>query len=139
MGIIWYPNAMAQVGDMLKQLRVQAGYSQEALSEALDFGQEYVSRIERNKRKPSWRFLVAFANLLHISPNQLLEAAGFVDAQEQDEQIAALIAANPELKDLFDAARDIFKNDPRELAALVRFAQFERYRVLEKLRKAGEG
>ncbi len=68
---------------MIKELRIQAGYTQERLAEELDFGQEYVSRVERGIRKPSWRFLVAFANLLRISPEEILRRTGYVDIRRK--------------------------------------------------------
>lgn len=106
---------------MLQSLRKKHGYTQEGLAEAMNVDRSYISLVETGRRSPSWRFLAAFANLLHIPVNDLLKAAGLVDIPAVDEnEIAALVAANPDLEVIFDLAR----KRPNELRELVDFAKY---------------
>ena len=106
---------------MIAQLRKRAGYTQETLSEALGFGRQYISRIESGARRPSWKFITAFADLLRISPTELLRRAGYVGEGDASEaEVAALIAANPAFAEIFEFARE----HPEKLAEVVRYARY---------------
>lgn len=105
---------------MIAQLRKQAGYTQETLSEALGFGRPYISRVESGDRRPSWKFITAFANLLHISPITLLRQAGYMQEATNEEEIAALVAANPDFAGILEFARE----HPDKLPEVLRYARW---------------
>ncbi len=106
---------------MLQELRREHGYTQERLAEKMNVDRSYISLVETGRRAPSWRFLTAFANLLHVPVNDLLKAAGLVDISPVDEsEIADLVAANPDLQVVFDLAR----KHPDQLRELVDFAKY---------------
>jgi|GEM_PF-2526092 len=112
--------------------------TQTRLAEELGYGQEYVSRVERGKRPPSWRFLAAFAALMHVPVEDLLRAAGLAEQPEIDEvELASLVAAHPDLEAVFLYARQ----DPSLLKELARFARMlvAEKQQAEKQREQGGG
>ena len=56
----------AQLGQRVKQLRLQKGLSQEALAEKCGLDRTYVSGIERGVRNPTLEVLHIIANGLNI-------------------------------------------------------------------------
>ncbi len=106
------------MGATIRQLRMQAGYTQEELAEKLDYGHQYISRVETGVKKPSWRFLISFANLLHLPVEELLRAAGLTPAISAEDEafMARLLVEYPELKELIDLVR----RDPDEIPRMVR-------------------
>lgn len=56
----------AQLGQRVKQLRLQEGLSQEALAERCGLDRTYVSGIERGVRNPTLEVLHIIANGLNI-------------------------------------------------------------------------
>lgn len=56
----------AQLGQRVKQLRLQKGLSQEALAERCGLDRTYVSGIERGVRNPTLEVLHIIANGLNI-------------------------------------------------------------------------
>lgn len=120
-GRLPYHGNMSDVGSAIRELRKKAGYTQEQLAEALDYGQQYVSRVETGKRQPSWRFLTSFARLLRVPANDLLRSVGLVpDAEVDEDHIAEMIAAYPGIAAAFEYARQLGNN--ALLADLERYA-----------------
>ncbi|MFA6134438.1 MAG: helix-turn-helix transcriptional regulator [Phycisphaerae bacterium] len=120
------------MGIMIAQLRRDAGYSQERLAEALDFDRAYISRIETGARKPSWRFIVAFAKFLNIPPEGLLRKAGYTSSKEPtdaEEALAEFLAANPQAAEIVEFLRD----HPGEVSRFLAFA-----RSMDELLEKGE-
>lgn len=56
----------------LSALRKDRGMTQEGLAEALNISLEYLSKMERGKRKPSIDLIVAMAYYFHVSTDYLL-------------------------------------------------------------------
>ena len=52
----------------IKKYRKQKGYTQEQLSELAGISTDYLSEIERGKKKPSIDTLYAIVNVLEIEP-----------------------------------------------------------------------
>lgn len=98
---------MDKICKFVKQTRVDLGLTQEEVAELLDVSRNYVSLIERGERAPSWRYLLAFAGLLHVPVQDLLRAAGLVGEPPVPEaDVAAFVAANPQFADVFDVLRE---------------------------------
>ncbi len=111
---------MSDVGKMLAKIRLAADYSQERLAQALGMDRAYISRIETGARKPSWRYIVSFSELIGISPTELLKEAGYLRKAQQInevEQMMDLMAADA------DAAfvLEFMKDHPRERKNVARF------------------
>ena len=125
---------MAEIGVMLRKMRLDARMTQQQLAELLDVSHQYISEVERGKYSPSWRYLVCFANALGANILTLLRAVGLVspDTAVVEQEIAALLEESPELADLIEAARILLDNDARELAALVDFARYKARRILDQ-------
>lgn len=64
-------NYKALVGQRIKALRLQAGLSQEALSEHCGIFRTYLSRIESGSANPTLLVLVALAASLKVPPHEL--------------------------------------------------------------------
>jgi transcriptional regulator with XRE-family HTH domain len=120
---------MSEMGSALRQLRIEADCTQEALSEKIGVSQEYISRIETGKAFPSWRFLVNFARAVGANLVTLLRDAGLMepDSLELEQEIAALMEEDPLYHALFVAAkelRDAGDIGNRELEEVVRYVRY---------------
>lgn len=126
----------AEIGTLLRNLRVNAGFTQEQMAEGLDISQNYISQVERGERSPSWKLLVRYANAVGVSVVSILRKAGLLgeSTQEIEDQIAELVAEVPEFSDLFDLAQEISRENPAKLSEIVRFTRW----VLEEERKRKE-
>ena len=63
------------LGAVVRELRLDAGLSQEALAEAAGLHRNYVGLVERAVNSPSVAALTALAEALGKSPSELLRAA----------------------------------------------------------------
>lgn len=94
------------IGAQLAELRKQAGYTQVRLGQALGFSDQYISRVEKDKCAPSWRYLAALAQLLQIPAGELLERAGYGPGMVTVSAASALVASNSPLAQLLDLVRE---------------------------------
>jgi transcriptional regulator with XRE-family HTH domain len=63
---------LKKVGDQIRQLRKQAGLSQEELAERCELHRNYVGGIERGERNVSLLNLCLIAAALEVGPGDLL-------------------------------------------------------------------
>ncbi len=70
-----------KLGKHLRQLRLDAGVTQEKLSIATGISQTYISGVERGKRNPSLKTMEKFAKALGVSVKEL---ASFNDYKIKD-------------------------------------------------------
>jgi transcriptional regulator with XRE-family HTH domain len=68
------------LGKALRELREQAGLTQEALAARVEIGATYVSQVENGHRGIRWHTLLAFLRALDVNLGQLGEA---IDKQER--------------------------------------------------------
>lgn len=61
-------------GERVRQLRVAAGYSQEAFADVCGFARSYMSRVERGGANPSLDAVQVFADALKVQPYELFIA-----------------------------------------------------------------
>ncbi len=111
-----------KLGLLLKELRVEAGLTQEGLAEKMEVAQTYVSQVERGVSIASWKYLVGFANTVGTSAVTLLRQAGLLSeaAVPYEQEIAELIAGVPAWKDLFSLA----KENPGLVTEVLAFARY---------------
>lgn len=64
---------LSTLGQHLKQLRENKGYSQEKFAEKVDLDRTYISGLERGLRNPSFLILKKLANSLEINISELFE------------------------------------------------------------------
>ena len=62
----------AQFAQNLRRLRMEAGFTQEALSDATKIDPGEISRLERGTRDPQLRTIVRIARGLHVPVTDLL-------------------------------------------------------------------
>ena len=60
------------IGERVCRFRKSAGLTQEKLAEAVDVGIQHISKIETGKSSLSLELIVAIANELHTTPDNLL-------------------------------------------------------------------
>ncbi|MDP3138899.1 MAG: helix-turn-helix transcriptional regulator [Burkholderiaceae bacterium] len=58
-------------GERIRELRVAAGYSQEAFADHVGYARSYMSRVERGSGNPSLDAIEAFAAALKIDVAEL--------------------------------------------------------------------
>ena len=111
-----------KLGLLLKELRVEAGLTQEGLAEKMEVAQTYVSQVERGVSIASWKYLVGFANVVGTSAITLLRQAGLLSeaAVRYEQEIAELIAGVPAWKDLLSLARE----NPGIASEMLAFARY---------------
>jgi transcriptional regulator with XRE-family HTH domain len=73
-------DAYRTLGKALRELREQAGLTQEGLAARVDIGATYVSQVENGHRGIRWHTLLAFLGALDVDLRQLGEA---IDKQER--------------------------------------------------------
>jgi transcriptional regulator with XRE-family HTH domain len=61
------------LGDVLREIRLHKGLSQEELALACDRHRTYVSLLERGRNSPSVRPLFVIAQALEVSPSSVLK------------------------------------------------------------------
>jgi len=61
-------------GNVLREHRKQAGYSQEKLALACHLDRTYISLLERGKRRPTLDTIFALSAALNVSPAELVKA-----------------------------------------------------------------
>lgn len=87
---------MIDLGQRLKELRLQAGLSQERLAWAADITPAFVGQLERNMKSPTAKTLTKLANALNISVAEFFSEPVTQDA----EQKAAIRQISYQLRDL---------------------------------------
>lgn len=94
---------MNKYGLRLKQLREQAGYSQEELAKLLNTSRSRIGMYEQGRRQPDFEMQEAIADLFNVSFDYLFGRS------EQDiltEQLASLADGPEEIKDFLDFYTD---------------------------------
>lgn len=66
---------MSMIGDRLKRLRKDYGYTQKQIAEYLDIDQAYISRIEKGERTLNLSLLDKICQLYNCSPDYILGKA----------------------------------------------------------------
>ena len=60
------------IGDQIKKLRIQGGYTQQDLADKLNVTRSIISAYEKDKRAPSYGKLIELAVLFDVSTDYLL-------------------------------------------------------------------
>ena len=63
------------LGDRLRQIRIQKGYTQQALAKKADIGTVYLGEIERGIKMPSLNIFIKIIEALDISADYVLRDA----------------------------------------------------------------
>lgn len=63
------------LGAELTQLRVQRGWSQQNLADALGYTERYIGQLERGTKSPTLRTIADIAEVFQMVPSTILRAA----------------------------------------------------------------
>lgn len=77
-------NNLNNVGKFIKELRTEAGLSQQALADQLFIGREAVSKWERGVNLPSVDVMILIADFFHITKDELLYGARITKENEKE-------------------------------------------------------
>jgi len=66
---------MTGVGQKLRELRLKRGLSQTKLAQEVGVSQTFISALEMGLKQPSLKTLLALADALSVSPDELLHVA----------------------------------------------------------------
>ena len=61
-----------EIGSRIAHRRIHAGIKQTNLADMVGISNNYLSSIERGKKRPSLEILVSICNALHVTPDYLL-------------------------------------------------------------------
>lgn len=111
-------------GNVLKELRKQRGYSQEALSKSMGISQSSVASYENGSRTPSVGMMKKAAEFFSVPMST------FLPEQHADQDMVQAIAdslhQNPDLRVLFDKTRKMSKQDIKAVLSVVNAITKER-------------
>lgn len=112
--------------DRLKELRIRAGLSQADLAKAIGLSKSAVSMYERGERFPDQDTLDFICDLFNVDMNYITgkDNGSMYYLDPEAAQAAKEMYERPELKVLFDASRNVTKEDILSVA-----------NILERLKK----
>ena len=99
--------------DVLKKLRKERGLSQTELASKLGVSYSLIGMYETGNRKPSYEMLEAIGDYFNVSTDYLQgrETGSEYYMAPEVAELAQQLKDRPELKVLFDASKDITKED----------------------------
>jgi transcriptional regulator with XRE-family HTH domain len=84
-----------KLGAKIRKLRASRHYSQEQLAGLAGMNAKYLSEVERGERKLSVELLVALANVLEVSPAEMLTDEQYPSREELIAKIVRLLQPMP--------------------------------------------
>lgn len=119
---------MGDFQNIFKRLRTASGLTQAELSQKLKISRSTIGMYETGAREPDFETLELIADFFNVDIDYLLgrtdkttltpETVGQYYANEETKQIAQEIFENPDLRSLFDVAKDV---PPERLRAHIEF------------------
>ena len=110
---------MGDFQNVFKQLRLASGYTQQEMAEKLGISRSTIGMYETGAREPDFETLEAIADFFNVDIDYLLgrtnkttllpESSYYYN--EDAREMAQFLFENPEYKVLFDASRNIKKED----------------------------
>ena len=112
------------IGDAIKDLRKQRGYSQESLSKSMGISQSAIASYETGVRVPSVGMMKRFAEFFSVPMSTFLPE-NHAD-QDTVQAIADSLHQNPDLRLLFDKTRKMSRQDIKAVLSVVNAITKER-------------
>lgn len=98
------------LGQKISNLRKQRGWTQQELAEKISVHSNHITRLERDKMKPSSGTLTQLVEVFSISPEELIDTQPSFQDLSQD----------PQLLKTFQMVQEL---DPEDQSMVVRFVQ----------------
>ena len=114
---------MMEFKDIVRNLRIEKGWSQQELADKLGVNKMSVSQYELGKRKPSFDKIEALAEIFHVDMNYLLGHNDFVvrlSGDETDPQAGMNVLITSKENDLLFAWRHADEQTRRIVAYALR-------------------
>lgn len=113
---------MSEMGRRIRDLRISAGLTQEQLGEMVGLQKSAIAKYENGKTENMKRSVIQrMAEVLGVSPSYLMgfedDAPYYIDPNAAE--LAKEIYNNENLRILFDATRDISKEDLEVIVRMV--------------------
>lgn len=108
---------MAKFNEMLKYLRQRSGYSQQDLADLLKISKSTIGMYEQGRRNPDYETLEKIADIFNVDMNFLMggktkESTPEYYINPETAKLAQELFDNPDMRVLFDAARN---SEPKDL------------------------
>lgn len=116
---------MAKFNEMLRYLRLRAGYSQQDLADILKISKSTIGMYEQGRRKPDFETLEKIADIFNVDMNFLIgnvkvdESTPDYYYDDEAMKAAEFLHKNPEYKVLMDASRKIRPEDIRFITEMI--------------------
>ncbi len=108
--------------ERLRELRIQRGFSQVELAKKLGLSNSTISMYERGEREPDFDTLDLIGDFFNVDVNFLLgkEDGSRYYLEPQVAELAKEVYERDELKTLFDAVKDIPKEDIETVIRMIK-------------------
>ena len=107
-----------KIGDKIKQLRLERGYSQTQLAKGIGCWQTAISSWEQGVNEPNLETIQKIANYFHISPYSLMPFDEKKTDADNRQEIVDTLYSSPKRKLLFDRTRNFSERDLDALLAV---------------------
>lgn len=103
------------IGERIKYYRTQRGLSQEELAELADISKVYICNVERGDKSVSLKVLVAVANALKVTADDILaDSLPSLNSPDKREEFSILSDCSKEEHDIIARSMDALKRIIRE-------------------------
>ena len=117
---------MGNFSNVFKALRIKSGMTQQEIADRLQISRSSIGMYENGEREPSFELLEAIADLFNVDMNYLLgkkETSEHIPDRyylsDDARDMAEFLFQNPEYKVLFDASRNVSKEDIETVKAIL--------------------
>lgn len=100
-----------KVGERIRSLRKESGYTQEELAEQVGIARGSIGRYETGVVYPSQEVIVALASIFNVSTDYLLGKETPPGNDDDVWELRESLRRDPKRRMLFDAAKNVSKED----------------------------
>lgn len=105
--------------DVLRQLRNNAGMSQEELAKRLGMSKSAISMYESGSREPSLEILEAIADIFNVDMNTLTDSKRSFELDDELQEYLEELKNREEMRMLFSLAKGATKEDVMQAVKII--------------------
>lgn len=105
--------------NVLRELRIKAGLSQEELAKKLGLAKSTISMYENGAREPSLETLEAIADTFNVDMNTLTDSKKSVEVSDELQQYLEELKNRNEMRILFSVAKNATKEDVMQAVKII--------------------